>query len=221
MTTQADAADANIASPPLRIACLEPSATVICLALGLQDHMVGVTHECPAVLIKKHNVRVLTAHGLTVTSQGDIHQAVQQAAAAAKATCSRRGPTQISLSEEVPSLYPLLPQQLEAAQPTVIFTQDLCAVCAPTVADVQQVVEQQQHNNTDAGQQQQQQPHIVSLQPKTLAQVAETFVTVATACGIPQKGMALQAAWLQQFEQLKRAIQQARDDNFGMAGSSI
>ena len=74
--------------PHLRIACLEPSATAICARLGLQPYIVGVTHECHPGHFDPTIARILTQNGLTVTSQGDIHLAVQeQAARAAQAVC--------------------------------------------------------------------------------------------------------------------------------------
>jgi ABC-type Fe3+-hydroxamate transport system substrate-binding protein/diphthamide synthase (EF-2-diphthine--ammonia ligase) len=182
----------SMSSPPssLRIACLEPSATAICLALGLQDSLVGVTHECEELVadINRFNLRILTRNGLTVTSQGGIHQAIQDSAAA----CKRK--------EDIPSLYPLLRDQVELAQPTVIFTQDLCAVCAPTTADVKLCLLE---NGREAD--------IVSLQPNTLNQVADTFVKVAKACGVQDRGEALKEQWLADFEKLRTAIQQHRD----------
>ena len=240
----------------LRIACLEPSATAICVALGLHEYIVGVTHECAAGLRPREQrlinwsngaVRILTKNGLIdadVISQGDIHKAVQQAstAATAAASCVRNpqsaplsnhkddtittataaattttndsshhqfvGPTQIAW-DNVPSLYPLLPDELRAVEPTVIFTQNLCAVCAPTVHDVQQVWNSVIHNSgTKNGQDRDESPKIISLQPQTLHEVADTFVTVATACGVQERGEALRTSWLNQFVQLQNVLQQ-------------
>lgn len=195
----------------LRIACLEPSATIICVALGLQDAIVGVTHECPAIvedlypyhaeLINK--VRILTENGIPAAyTQGEIHQAVQNASASAAELCAVKGPTQLTVND-LPSLYPLLTDKLQAARPTVIFTQDLCAVCAPTVRDVQQVL--LETNGPKAS--------VVSLQPSTLAQVAETFVTVAAACGVRERGETLQREWWQKLETLQTTIARVRKED--------
>jgi diphthamide synthase (EF-2-diphthine--ammonia ligase)/ABC-type hemin transport system substrate-binding protein len=185
----------SMSSPPssLRIACLEPSATAICLALGLLDSLVGVTHECEELVVdikNRFNLRILTRNGLTATSQGGIHQAIQDSAAA----CQR--------NEDIPSLYPLLRDQVELAAPTVIFTQDLCAVCAPTTADVKHCLLE---NGREAD--------VISLQPNTLNQVADTFVKGAKTCGVQDRGEALKKEWLANFEKLQTAIQQNRDSS--------
>ena len=196
----------------LRIACLEPSATAICIALGLADAIVGVTHECHELVKSIHNhdnIRILTKDGLPVTSQRDIHEAVQEAAAAKKrasvAICpafSSSSTTNVLADSDIPSLYPLLADQLLAARPTVIFTQDLCAVCAPTVHDVHYAIQSKQDTWPC---------QIVSLQPQTIHEVAETFVTVARACGILERGVTLRDTWLAQFQQLQDTIIKARD----------
>jgi ATP-binding cassette subfamily B (MDR/TAP) protein 1 len=195
--------------PPtnLRIACLEPSATAICARLGLRDFIVGVTHECHQGHYDPTIARVLTKNGLTVTSQGDIHLAVQQQqqqqqAAMVVASCpktSNDDNTATSIgSQTLNTLYPLLHDQLEAAQPTVIFTQNLCSVCAPTEQDVREILI---HNGQTA--------QVISLQPTTLDEVAETFVTIAHACGIPHKGLAMKQQWLTDLEIIQTTIQAA------------
>jgi diphthamide synthase (EF-2-diphthine--ammonia ligase)/ABC-type Fe3+-hydroxamate transport system substrate-binding protein len=178
--------------PPsdLRIGCLLPSATQICIELGLEDFIVGVTHECQEHLVdilKKRDVRVLTKDGLVgVHSQGDIHQAVSSALS----TCNK---------SEIPSFYPLIGEEFVVAKPNVVFTQDLCAVCAPTTEDVKKILNGENEIT------------IVSLEPSTLEQVADTFVTVASACGIKDRGLKLRDAWLNNLCCLQSTILQNRD----------
>jgi iron complex transport system substrate-binding protein len=196
--------------PPsdLRIACLMPSATSICLALGLRDFLVGVTHECAEALqlkISNHSssssIRVLTSNGLTAdSSQGEIHQAVQEAARGACSSTKKE--------EEIPSLYPLLQEELDLAKPTIIFTQDLCAVCAPTTADVRKCLLLLQENTEETTTTK---VTIVSLQPTNLHQVADNFVAVAEACGVLDRGLALKEEWTQNFSLLQTTIEQYRD----------
>ncbi len=188
-----------MSDPSLRIACLEPSATAICLALGLQESLVGVTHECEDLVGHLPPLRVLTKNGLTVTSQGDIHRAVQDAAA--KATCALTTDSQAPSVDDIPSLYPLLGDEIQVAEPTVIFTQNLCSVCAPTEQDVQQVLLEQSNKTCQ----------VISLQPHSLAEVAETFLTVAEACGVLERGVAFRTHWLQQFQQLQTSVESNRD----------
>lgn len=180
-------------SSDLRIASLLPSATAICVELGLEEHLVGITHECRDLVteLATGHLQILTKDGLTVTDQGAIHQAVQDASAA---SCSMPGTT--------PSLYPLLPNAYEAANPTVTITQDLCSVCAPTIDDIQKM---ETGNEVSA--------NLISLQPSTLAQVADSFVAVATTCGIPERGQALKDEWMKDFGRLKTTIINYRESN--------
>ncbi|KAL3934848.1 MAG: hypothetical protein SGBAC_009516 [Bacillariaceae sp.] len=178
-------------APPenLRIGSLLPSATAICVSLGLEASIVGVTHECTALSDEhKQKVHVLTKDGLNVTSQGDIHKVISSAPAP---SCAIPG-------EEIPSFYPLLEDQIELAKPNVIFTQDLCAVCAPTANDVQKIVKDGDK------------PAIVSLTPTTLQEVADTFVTVAKACGVEDRGVAYRKKWWSDLEQLQSTILETR-----------
>ncbi|CAJ1965003.1 unnamed protein product [Cylindrotheca closterium] len=186
-------------APPddLRIGCLLPSATAICVSLGLEEYIVGVTHECTALSNhnqnqrKQNKVQVLTKDGLNVTSQGDIHKAISSAPAPSCAAIP---------GKEIPSFYPILQDRLELARPNVIFTQDLCAVCAPTATDVQKIVKDGE-------------PAIISLQPTTLQEVADSFVTVAKACGIEDRGIAYRKQWWSDLEQLKLTILETRIEN--------
>ena len=213
----------------LRIACLEPSATAICLELGLGDNIVGVTHECEPVLadyyskhgsdsaLEKKRPIVLTKSGLTVTSQADIHEAVQKTAAAAAVVASKKTcpvPTkdgdESPLSSEIPSTYPLLEERMQAARPTVIFTQDLCDVCAPTTADVRRCLLK---NSENSDEKQETVVDVVALQPTTLHEVADTFVTIAKACGVLDRGMKLKDDFLNNLKALRDAIQANRNNN--------
>jgi diphthamide synthase (EF-2-diphthine--ammonia ligase) len=216
---------------PLRIACLEPSATAICLELGLQKYLVGVTHECRPILDQFHwteRPRVLTKSGLTVQSQLDIHMAIQETSAKAKnatdtinAACHQGKNNEIM--DEIPSMYPLVQEEMEVANPTVVFTQDLCSVCAPTTADVRRCLlkTKKQVTKDDASANH---PNdntstaddvatvsVVSLQPTTLHEVADTFVTVAVACGVPERGQRLKEDFLNNLQQLQSAIEISRD----------
>jgi ATP-binding cassette subfamily B (MDR/TAP) protein 1 len=200
------------------------------LKLGLEKYIVGVTHECGPVLDSYFGVveengkstaidnsmpprpRVLTKNGLTVNSQADIHQAVQDTAKkAAEVVCQIRiknpdDEDNFISSGEIPSLYPLLQDEMEVAQPTVIFTQDLCSVCAPTTADVRRCLLKSKNSS--------QETHVVSvvdLQPTTLHQVADTFVTVGNACQVPERGQKLREDFLNDLQTLKKTIQTNRD----------
>ena len=199
----------------MRICCLEPSATAICLALGLAEYLVGVTHECHEILTEHNDqelisrCHVVTKNGLKAdATQGEIHQAVQDTAASA-ASCKRRNDKELDF-DDIPTLYPLVEDEWRKANPNIVFTQDLCAVCAPTTVDVRNLLVK----TTDGADNQdncEAEVTIVSLQPSTLQEVAETFVTVARTCGILDRGLALKEQFLQGFASIKSTIQENLD----------
>ena len=107
----------------MRIASLLPSATEIVCLLGLDDRLVGVTHECdyPEAARRKP---VLTASVLE-------HAGVSSAA------------IDLHIREQVhqgSSIYRLDRDLLEQLNPDLILTQELCDVCAVSYAEVQAAV---------------------------------------------------------------------------------
>src|SRR4029453_13697631 len=134
----------------MRIASLLPSATEIVCAIGLQDELVAVTHECdwpPAVVGKPVVTR--SVHDLTEVSSRDIH---------ARVTASMHGGS---------SLYELDEDALAATEPDLILTQELCRVCAVSYREVNEVA-----RAIDAD------IRVVSLEPTSIEGVLETITTV-------------------------------------------
>jgi iron complex transport system substrate-binding protein len=101
-----------------RIVSLLPSATEMVCAVGCEDELVGVSHECdwPRSVVGKP---VLTSSKVPVTgTSGEIDADVRSVIRAALA------------------VYDIDEQGLAAANPDVIVTQDLCDVCAVSFDDV-------------------------------------------------------------------------------------
>lgn len=102
-----------------RIVSFLPSATEMACALGLEEQLVGITHECdypPAVKAKPIVVRnVLPIETMT--------QAEIDAAVAARI-------------HDGHSLYQVDEELLRQLAPDLILTQDLCQVCAPSGNEV-------------------------------------------------------------------------------------
>jgi iron complex transport system substrate-binding protein len=96
----------------MRIASLLPSATEIVCALGLEDQLVAVTHECdfPAGVKGKPVVTASVLSPDTTSAAIDRH--------------IRR------LVHEGSSIYHLDADRLAALDPDLILTQELCQVCA-------------------------------------------------------------------------------------------
>lgn len=134
----------------MRIVSLLPSATEIVFALGLGDELVGVTHECdwpPEVA----DIPVLTRSALDLAdrSSREIDRLVGG---------SVHGGS---------SLYELDEASLLAAEPDLILTQELCAVCAVSYQQVNEVA-----RTIDADIQ------VVSLEPTSIEGILNSIATV-------------------------------------------
>lgn len=170
------------------------------MALGLSSKIVGVTHECNVEAVRKaaagqnpESIRILTKNGLNVTAQGDIHKVIAE---------QQKQKSRVTALENVPSLYPIVLSEWEEAAPTVVLTQDLCSVCAPSTEDVIRLMD----HDSDVT--------IVSLKPTSLQDVADSFVTVASACGVLERGQKLRDKFLNDLNCLHAAIDNCRDKEY-------
>jgi iron complex transport system substrate-binding protein len=107
----------------LRIVSFLPSATEMVCALGLADHLVGLTHECDyPPEIRNKPIVVRNALPLAGLSLREIDAAVSARI--------RSGA----------SLYEVDEHLLQELAPTLILTQNLCQVCAPSGNEITQVL---------------------------------------------------------------------------------
>mmetsp|Transcript_9434 Transcript_9434/g.28488 ORF Transcript_9434/g.28488 Transcript_9434/m.28488 type:complete len:350 (+) Transcript_9434:53-1102(+) len=176
----------------MRIASLLPSCTEIVVALGLTDHLVGVTHECEFAELgaggSPHPAR-LTRTSLppeAFDSQKAIDAAVKQ-----------------SVFTNI-SLYTVDEEKLLKADPSVILTQALCDVCAPAYDYVRSLCGRL-FKLPNTGDKQGSSVQIISLEPTSLVAVAETFTTVAGVCEVPQRGLDLKESFFGRLAQVEAA----------------
>jgi iron complex transport system substrate-binding protein len=152
-----------MATNGLRIVSLLPSATEIVCALGLEDSLVGITHECdypPAI----RNKPALTASRIsheTMTS-AEIDHAVR------------------SQLDGHGSIYDLDQERLLALKPDLVLTQELCDVCAVSYKTVKKAA-----RLFDAD------VRVVSLEPNTIADIFENILMVGALCGEEDKAKEL------------------------------
>ena len=135
-----------------------PAATRMIYDMNLQHLLHGVTFECPQVALnKKHKVVRYFLEGNTYTSK-EIDTIFSASKAQGK------------------SLYYVDDELLQAIQPDIIFTQDVCEVCqidtTCTSAAVAKLCKQ---------------PTLIALTPSGLDDVFATAITIASALGEEEK----------------------------------
>jgi iron complex transport system substrate-binding protein len=139
----------------LKICSLLPSGTEILFSLGLGDQVVAVTHECdypPEAASKPRITEDLISHARM--SSKEIDHAVT-------ANVGRHG-----------SIYRLKEDLLEALQPDLIVTQELCEVCAVSYKEVEQAARVLEGKT-----------RIVSLEPNSLRDVLDTVLLLGEITG--------------------------------------
>ena len=156
------------AGPARRIVSLLPSATEIVCALGLDDRLVAITHECdfpPAALA---DVPRITANRLPpeVSGSRQIDAAVRSSLAAGH------------------GIYALDDARMAELEPDLILTQELCRVCAvayPTVLEAARSA-----GGADG-------PLVVSLEPHSIDDVLTTIEIVAGLARVDARGASVVA----------------------------
>ncbi|RMD68330.1 MAG: cobalamin-binding protein [Gammaproteobacteria bacterium] len=141
----------------MRIVSLLPSATEIACALGLEDQLVGVSHECdwpPSVKGLPKVTRALIPPG---ASSAEIDGLVRQRLQAGRA------------------LYALDLPVLQGLRPDLILTQALCDVCAVAEDEVQAAARRLPRT-----------PRVINLKPQSLAEVLASVRQVAEAAGVEE-----------------------------------
>ncbi len=145
-----------------RILSLLPSATEIIYALGAQDSLVGVTHECDFPLEACTKPRVTSATITPALDSKTIDQLVREQL------------------DDTGSLYALDMELVRTLQPEVVLTQQLCTVCAVGFDTVRSAMQSLSEP-----------PEVVNLEPHNLQEVFESIQTVAELLGCRENGIAL------------------------------
>jgi iron complex transport system substrate-binding protein len=160
-----------------RIVSLLPSATETLFAVGAGDDVVGVTFECdfpPEARTRRIVSTTSLPRDLTVAQ---IDKEVRARVAAGE------------------DLYTLDEGALRALDPDMIVTQDLCAVCAVDVADVEQALE---HLGCRA--------EVVTVDPMTLDDVLRSIGTLGTVTGHARQASALVSSLRDRVERVESLV---------------
>lgn len=162
-------------SSPLRICSLLPSATEIIAELGLAENLVGVSAECrwPAQVIGKPVVSAARVDTAALGSD-EIDRLVREMTAGEG------------------SLYAVDAELIDRLAPDLIVTQDLCAVCAVSSADLSSAC------LVDA--------EVLSLDPRTFGEVAESVITLARRLSAQERGVEMAGEMWEKAREVERAV---------------
>src|SRR5205814_4709791 len=139
------------------------SATEMVCALGREDALVGITHECDyPESVKNKPVVVRNVLPVETMSQSEIDRAVAQ-----------------RLREGL-SLYQIDEQLLASLAPDLILTQNLCQVCAPSGNEVSQVLKALPRK-----------PEILWLTPQSIEEVFQNLRDLGAATEQTEKAEAI------------------------------
>jgi iron complex transport system substrate-binding protein len=172
---------------PMRIVSLLPSATEILFALGLDQQIVGVSHECdfpPAACSK------------TVV----IHSRIPKNASPSEIDRSVR-----EFSARGESVYAVDAEALRGLSPDLIITQDLCHVCAASPEDLAAVLANFERK-----------PEVLSLNPLDLGDVWRDILLVGEQTFRPHAAEKLIESIGEKLGALEQKIQSADDKQQGV-----
>ena len=139
----------------MRIVSLLPSATEMVCALGLEDCLVGVTHECDYPSLVQRLPKVTRTLIPADATSSEIDRLVSER------------------FKDVRALYSLEVERLKDARPDVIVTQSLCEVCAVAPNEVQAALGQLPGP-----------PRVVTLEPQSLEGLFEAIQQLASVVGL-------------------------------------
>ncbi|HVR04926.1 MAG TPA: cobalamin-binding protein [Solirubrobacteraceae bacterium] len=161
----------------MRIVSLVPHATELLFALGLDDEVIAVTHECdhpPRARELPRVTRDVLPPGL---SAAEIDAAVRERTQAGEA------------------IYTLDLDALQALEPDLIVTQALCPVCAVSYEQVTEVARDLPS-----------QPEVVALDPHTLGEALGDIRTLAQATGRWHEGVELLARCAGRIDRVRLTV---------------
>lgn len=143
-----------------KIISLLPAATEIVCALGLEEQLVGRSHECDFPVSVKQ---------LPVCSEANFPDGLSSAVIDRKVK---------ELLADALSVYTVRREVIKQLNPDVVITQAQCEVCAVSLKEVEEALE----NYLDK------QASIISLQPNSLNDIFDNIREVAAALDVRTKG---------------------------------
>ena len=161
-----------------RIVSFLPAATEIAYAIGAGDDIVGRSHECdyPAEVLR---LPVVSRPALSMgeMTQGEIDDAVASRLASGE------------------SLYQVDEILLRDLSPEVVFTQDLCQVCAPSGTELTRALRELPSR-----------PEVLWLTPRTIAEVEQNILDIGRATNRIPEAESLIAGNRERIERVRAAV---------------
>ncbi len=165
----------------IRIVSLLPSATEILFALGLDEQIVAVTHECDYPAAARTKPRITRSLLRPDLSSGEIDAAVSS-----------------QIGSDAHSLYSIDRVLLAELAPDLIVTQELCEVCAVDYGEVLDAIKDLPKT-----------PQVLNLEPMSLAEVLADIETVGTATGRSDEARQFVASLQRRVKRVRAAVEHA------------
>ena len=142
----------------MKLVSLLPSATEILVKLGLEENLVGVSHECDYPETVQSLPRLTSTRVNPSLDSSAINKSV------------------LEVMRNAVSVYDLDVELLKSLKPDFIVTQDLCDVCAVSFSQVEQACRELVGAK------------IISLRPKVLGDIWNDVLSTSETLGVKQKG---------------------------------
>ncbi|HTU35614.1 MAG TPA: cobalamin-binding protein [Candidatus Acidoferrum sp.] len=165
----------------MRIVSLLPSATEILFALGLGDSVVGVTHECDFPPEAAKKPALIRPRVDPKAAPAEIDRQVT------------------GVVQRGESIYAVDAELLASLAPDLIVTQDLCHVCAASPDDLATALTRFPK-----------QPRVLSLTPRSLADVWDDIQRIGEATGRKREGQALAMTLQQRVAAIEMKVTQMK-----------
>jgi iron complex transport system substrate-binding protein len=138
-----------------KIISLLPSATEIIFALGLEDRLKGVTHECtyPTGALNKPKI-IEPSFDVKNLDSTEIDKKIKE----------------MSFNDQ--PIFTLNPEKIKDIKPDLIISQDICEVCAPFKREIQQIYSFLGYS-----------PRNISLNPKNIADIFNSITMIGKEVG--------------------------------------
>ncbi len=161
-----------------RIVSFLPAATEIAYAIGAGDDIVGRSHECdyPAEVLR---LPVVSRPALSI---GEMTQAEIDDAVASRLASGE-------------SLYHVDEILLRDLSPEVVFTQDLCQVCAPSGTELTRALRELPSR-----------PEVLWLTPRTIAEVEQNILDIGRATNRIPEAESLIAGNRERIDRVRAAV---------------